>query len=109
MSRRVLIFAAGLSIAFARLVASPVHADEDNGLKQPFVTQKSPPNLPGVQECTATGDPTANVNLDCDDPFPNNEPNIVVDPTDPLHMVASSNDYGSCCDQYYTTDRKSVV
>jgi hypothetical protein len=45
----------------------------------------------------------ANTNLDCDDPFPNNEPNIVVDPADPNHAVASSNDYGSCCDQYYTT------
>ncbi len=53
-------------------------------------------------ECTAlTGG--ANTNLDCDDPFPNNEPDIEVDPANPLHMVASSNDYGSCCDQYYTT------
>ena len=53
-------------------------------------------------ECTApTGG--ANTNLDCDDPFPNNEPDIEVDPANPLHMIASSNDYGSCCDQYYTT------
>ena len=54
-------------------------------------------------ECTATSGGAANTNLDCDDPFPNNEPNIVVDPASPMHMVASSNDYGSCCDQYYTT------
>src|SRR4029450_3103333 len=53
-------------------------------------------------ECTATSG-GANTNLDCDDPFPNNEPDIEVDPANPLHMVASSNDYGSCCDQYYTT------
>ena len=53
-------------------------------------------------ECTVTGG-GANTNLDCDDPFPNNEPDIEVDPTNPLHMVASSNDFGSCCDQYYTT------
>jgi hypothetical protein len=53
-------------------------------------------------ECTATSG-GANTNLDCDDPFPNNEPDIEVDPANPLHMIASSNDYGSCCDQYYTT------
>ena len=58
--------------------------------------------VPSQLECTAarTG---VNTKLDCDDPFPNNEPDVEVDPTDPLHMVASSNDYGSCCDQFYTT------
>jgi len=58
--------------------------------------------VPSELECTAsrTG---VNSKLDCDDPFPNNEPDIEVDPADPLHMVASSNDYGSCCDQFYTT------
>jgi len=55
-----------------------------------------------VFECTALSG-GANTNLDCDDPFPNNEPDLEVDPANPLHMVASSNDYGSCCDQYYTT------
>jgi hypothetical protein len=53
-------------------------------------------------ECTATGT-GPNLNLDCDDPFPNNEPDIEVDPADAHHMIASSNDYGSCCDQFYTT------
>jgi hypothetical protein len=53
-------------------------------------------------ECVATSG-GSNTNLDCDDPFPNNEPNMVVDPANPNHAVASSNDYGSCCDQYYTT------
>ena len=53
-------------------------------------------------ECTATGG-GANTNLDCDDPFPNNEPDIEVNPENPMHMIASSNDFGSCCDQYYTT------
>ena len=52
-------------------------------------------------ECTSSG--AGNVQLDCDDPFPNNEPNLVVDPANPLHMIASSNDYGSCCDEWYTT------
>ena len=27
----------------------------------------------------------------------------MVDPANPQHMIASSNDYGSCCDQFYTT------
>jgi hypothetical protein len=53
-------------------------------------------------ECvaTATG---PNVKLDCDDPVPNNEPDIEVNPANPQHMIASSNDYGTCCDQFYTT------
>lgn len=45
----------------------------------------------------------ANTNLDCDDPYPNNEPDIAVNPANPLNVIASSNDYGSCCDQFYTT------
>lgn len=53
-------------------------------------------------ECVANSG-GANTRLDCDDPFPNNEPQIAVDPTNPLHMVAGSNDSGSCCDQFYTT------
>lgn len=61
--------------------------------------QKTPSKL----ECRAVGDPTANVNLDCDGITPNNEPHMAVDPTDPQHMVGSSNDYQSCCDEFYTT------
>ena len=61
--------------------------------------QKTPSKL----ECRALGDPAANINLDCDGITPNNEPQIAVDPTDPQHMVASSNDYESCCDEFYTT------
>jgi hypothetical protein len=53
-------------------------------------------------ECVATSG-GANTKLDCDDPFPNNEPDIEVDPVAPGHMIASSNDYGTCCDQFYTT------
>lgn len=45
----------------------------------------------------------ANVKLDCDTILPNNEPHIAVDPANPRHMVASSNDYDSCCDEFYTT------
>ncbi len=54
-------------------------------------------------ECTVAAGGAANVRLDCDDPFPNNEPDIEVDPDDALHMIASSNDFGTCCDQFYTT------
>ncbi len=61
--------------------------------------QKTPSKL----ECRAEGDPLANMLLDCDGPLPNNEPQIAVNPANPLHMVASSNDYESCCDQFYTT------
>ena len=61
--------------------------------------QKTPSKL----ECRASGDPSANVLLDCDGITPNNEPHMIVDPTDPQHMVGSSNDYQSCCDEFYTT------
>jgi hypothetical protein len=60
------------------------------------------PAFPSQFDCTAFG-VTANVKLDCDSDLPNNEPHIAVDPTDPRHMVASSNDYDSCCDEFYTT------
>jgi hypothetical protein len=67
-----------------------------------YVKAKKEKKGASVFECMAlTGG--LNTNLDCDDPFPNNEPDIEVDPANPLHAVASSNDYGSCCDQYYTT------
>jgi hypothetical protein len=56
----------------------------------------------GAFECTVISG-GANTNLDCDDPFPNNEPDVEANPADPLNIIASSNDYGSCCDQYYTT------
>lgn len=99
--------AAGAS-ALALVIAgfgSPAFARDSEWpeLQKTFVSYNSPPASTSVQECIASGSPAQDVNLDCDDPYPNNEPNIVVDPEDPQHMVASSNDYGSCCDQYYTT------
>jgi hypothetical protein len=99
---RTVLIAALLPLSLAGVV-SPASAEDTGDLKHPFVTYKSPPNAPGVFECTASGNPAADMNLDCDDPFPNDEPNVAVDPNDAQHMVASSNDYGSCCDQYYTT------
>ena len=99
----VLVGASVLAMTVASLAGTSARAGEGDDVKEPFVAVKTPPNNPSAYECTATGNPAANVKLDCDDPFPNNEPNVAVDPEDPLHMVASSNDYGSCCDQYYTS------
>jgi hypothetical protein len=84
--------------------APPGGADETRGEKHALAPLSTGPQ-PGFNwlfECTATSG-GANTKLDCDDPFPNNEPDIHVDPVNPQHMIASSNDYGSCCDQYYTT------
>ena len=53
-------------------------------------------------ECTAAS-AGANTRLDCDETLPNNEPDIEVNPVDAGHMIASSNDYGSCCDEFYTS------
>ena len=44
--------------------------------------------------CTSTGDPAANVRLNCDsDTSPDNETPITTDPTNPNHLLAGSNDY----------------
>jgi hypothetical protein len=84
------------SVAPVRMAAPPTPRDAVRSSTEPSVF------VPSELECTATRT-GFNTNLDCDDPFPNNEPDIQVDPADPRHMVASSNDYGSCCDQFYTT------
>src|SRR5438874_9330548 len=44
--------------------------------------------------CTSSGDPSANVRLNCDsDTSPDNETPITTDPTNPDHLLAGSNDY----------------
>jgi hypothetical protein len=44
--------------------------------------------------CTSTGNPAGNVRLNCDsNTSPDNETPIVVDPTNPNHLLAGSNDY----------------
>ena len=92
----------GLFLA-AGVRAEPPGGEGEGGEKVPFVRTPAPGARHNFSvECTATSG-GANTKLDCDDPFPNNEPNIVVDRSNPLHMIASSNDYGSCCDQYYTS------
>ena len=92
----------GLFLASA-VRAEPPGGEGEGGEKVPFV-RTVPPGAKNNWsfECTAVSG-GLNTRLDCDDPFPNNEPNIVVDAANPSHMIASSNDYGSCCDEYYTS------
>jgi len=81
-------------------VTAGIHRSID-GLRRPSI---APHRVASAIDCTTTATPgAANTQLDCDTQLPNNEPHIAVDPTDPLHMVASSNDYDSCCDEFYTT------
>ena len=100
----LLAVTAGLGLFLAAGArAEPPGGLGEGGEKEPFVRTVPP----GARhnwafECNVSSG-GANTKLDCDDPFPNNEPNIVVDASNPLHMIASSNDYGSCCDQYYTS------
>lgn len=47
-----------------------------------------------VASCTTTGDPSADIDISCDDPIaPDNELAIVANPEDPDHLLAGSNDY----------------
>lgn len=60
--------------------------------------------LKSLVECETQASATQpDFKLDCDTILPNNEPDIEVNPTDPSHIVASSNDYDSCCDGFYTS------
>ncbi|QNN54097.1 sialidase family protein [Nocardioides mesophilus] len=44
--------------------------------------------------CTSSGTPSADIDLSCDDPIsPEDETPIVVDPANPDHLLAGSNDY----------------
>jgi hypothetical protein len=50
-------------------------------------------SLPNLR-CTSTGDPAANVDLSCDGAVsPDDETPIAVDPENPDHLLAGSNDY----------------
>ena len=96
------------TVAFAAVLAGGAGADEpkpEAGMAGKVTASAGFDKQHGPHsqvECTVTSG-GANTNLDCDDPFPNNEPDIEVDPVDAGHMIASSNDYGTCCDQFYTT------
>jgi hypothetical protein len=106
MRLRATLVAAAAAVALLAAGLGPSAAGRDAEwpeLAKTFVSDHTPPASLSVEECTATGDPGLDVRLDCDDPFPDNEPNVAVDPADGDHIVVSSNDYGSCCDQYYTS------
>lgn len=48
----------------------------------------------GQTRCTTSGDPTADIDLSCDDDLaPDNELAIVANPDNPDHLLAGSNDY----------------
>jgi hypothetical protein len=54
-------------------------------------------------ECTKITAAAPSQIIDCDGPLPNNEPDVEVHPTNANLLVASSNDYDSCCDEFYTS------
>jgi hypothetical protein len=112
--RRVIVI--GLVLALAAAVATPAV-----GIDRPFSTSRMVvrPNVdavvgevaPGITgggfsktqierfRCTATGDPSSVVDMSCNtDRFgqrwaPDNEISVAVNPEDPDHIVAGSNDY----------------
>ena len=72
----------GLFLA-AGVRAEPPGGEGEGGEKVPFVRTAAPGAKHNWSfECTATSG-GLNTKLDCDDPFPNNEPNIVVDRGEP--------------------------
>ena len=72
----------GLFLA-AGVRAEPPGGEGEGGEKTPFVRAAAPGAKHNWSfECTATSG-GLNTKLDCDDPFPNNEPNIVVDRVEP--------------------------
>src|SRR3954447_14821295 len=90
-------------VAVPALTVNHGDASDDEDAHRPDHRDGSAGFFQSAEEGTSTGAPAANVLLDCDTLLPNNEPQIAVDPDDANHMVASSNDYDSCCDAYYTT------
>jgi hypothetical protein len=101
----LLLVMAGVGLFLTTSVRAEPPGGEGEGEKRslaPDKAQKKNAQHGWLFECTAASG-GLNTRLDCDDPFPNNEPHIVVDAANAQHMIASSNDYGSCCDQYYTT------
>ncbi len=48
---------------------------------------------PSSPICSTTTSSATNVNTDCEGNAPHNETSIAVDPTNPLHMISSNNDY----------------
>ena len=86
----LLLVALGVGLFLATAVrAEPPGGDGDEKRSlAPAVAGKKNGKHGWLFECTAQSG-GLNTLLDCDDPFPNNEPNIVVDPADPQHQIAS--------------------
>jgi hypothetical protein len=112
-TRRLSTMLTVLLLALALLVSLPSSVRARPSLSEAGVAKKrsATPDVAGYDkqhgphsqfECIATSG-GANTKLDCDDPFPNNEPDIEVNPANSQNLIASSNDYGSCCDQFYAT------
>jgi len=110
MKRSLVVVAAatllGLMMVPSVSEAAPIKARylgmaSKRSVTQALIEKQSGPH--SSIDCIVESSGRTNLNLDCDTPFPNNEPDIEVDPADPLHMVASSNDFDTCCDEFYTT------
>jgi hypothetical protein len=79
------------------------HKNYGTGTSQAFPSAQEPDYLHSSEECSVKKRVPTNLRLDCDGIAPNNEPDLEVNPENPLHIIGSSNDYESCCDQWYTT------
>ncbi len=101
-SRRWVLAAAVLCVALVPALAAadenPIEKDEighlSGGLTHILGTAGVGGGSLPKSTCTSTGEPTANMRLNCDsDTSPDNETPITVDPTNPDHLLAGSNDY----------------
>src|SRR5712691_9609798 len=68
-------------------VEGPLTQEGDGTLGES--TYKNPPS----PICSTAASAAANVNTDCEGTAPHNETTIAVNPTNPLNMIASANDY----------------
>jgi hypothetical protein len=104
MSRRLLAFcsalvcvvAAASGSAGASVAAGTRSVTHISGSLQELLAASSNSGGGAIPKstCTTSGNPAANIDLNCDEPVsPDNETPIVADPADPNHLLAGSNDY----------------
>jgi hypothetical protein len=72
---------------------------QPNGAVLSAATFRNPPN----PICSTNTSAAANVNTDCEVASPSNETSIAVNPTDPLNLVASANDF-----HYWLSSERTV-
>ena len=82
--------AAGQAQAFTHQKSNVVQAILDSGDGTINLGDFKHPPSP---ICATTASSAANVNTDCEGTAPHNETTIAVNPTNPLNMIASANDY----------------